>query len=364
MTRERHAVRVLVVEDSPVVREFLLHILNAEPGIHVVGTAKNGEEAIEFARKQKPDLITMDIHMPKVDGFEATRRIMETVPTPIVIVSGSSTTEDIATTFHALEAGALVVIRRPMGIGHPDFEKTAGELRNTVKLMSEVKVIKRWPKPAVRHEQADRREPVATFISQPGTRIIADAQIIAIGASTGGPVVLQKIFSELPRDLGAPVVVVQHIASGFLDGFVEWLNGTSHLPVHVANQGDQLLPGNVYVAPDGLQFGPEETGRVQLSSAAAEHGMCPSVSFLFRSVAKVYGRRSIGLLLTGMGRDGSEEPKLLKDLGAVTIAQDRDSSVVYGMPGEAVALGAATYILSPEKIIEALKSLIRRNERG
>ena len=363
MTKRRSSIKVLVVEDSLVVQEFLVHILSSDPQIHVIGTANNGEEAIEAVKNRQPDVITMDIHMPKVDGFDATRKIMETNPTPIVIVSGSSTSEEVATTFHALEAGALAVVRRPMGMGHPEYEATAGELIKSVKLMSEVKVVRRWSRPAVGKGQRGPSDLIAVPTSQPGMRIAADVQVVAIGASTGGPVILQTILSTLPNNYALPVLIVQHMASGFLEGFVEWLNETSHLPVHIGAQGERLLPGHAYIAPDGFHMGVETQGRIVVSKDAAENGLRPSVSFLFRSVARVYGKGAVGVLLTGMGKDGAEELKLLKEAGAITIAQDKESSVIHGMPGEAIAIGAATYVLRPEGIIEALKSLVRIDNR-
>src|SRR3972149_4276895 len=219
-------IKVLVVEDSPVVREFLVYILGSDPGIQVIGTANDGEQAVEAVARKRPDVITMDIHMPKLDGLEATRRIMETYPTPIVIVSGSTDPREVATTFRAIEAGAVAVLPRPAGIGHRDHEATAGELVQTVKLMSEVKVIKRWPK-AWRQPEVPR--PAEADRAQVEAKV--KVKVIAIGASTGGPPVLQTILAALPRDFPVPVLIVQHMAAGFTQGFVQWLAQTSSLPV-------------------------------------------------------------------------------------------------------------------------------------
>lgn len=348
-------IKVLVVEDSPVVREFLVHVLNSDPGIRVIGTAADGEEALEAVRRMKPDVVTMDIHMPKTDGFEATRRIMETYPTPIVIVSGSSSATEVAATFHALEAGALAVIPRPKGIGHPEHESTAKELVQMVKLMSEVKVVRRWP-------QSRSKPAVSSALKAETERAPTEIRIVAIGASTGGPIVLRKILSQLPISFPVPVLIVQHMASGFVEGFVEWLAQSSGSVVHVAAHGGHLRPGHVYVAPDGFHMGVDTQHRIVLWGGAPGDGLCPSVSHLFRSVANVYGRNAAGVLLTGMGRDGAEELKLMKEKGAVTIVQDKKSSVVPGMPGEAIKLDAATYVLEPEKIAPALMNLA--NKRG
>ena len=220
-------IKVLVVEDSLVVREFLVHILGSDPSIRIVGTASNGEEAIEAVRRLQPDVVTMDIHMPKLDGLEATRRIMEIHPTPIVIVSGSSDPHDVAMTFRATEAGALAVLRRPAGIGHPDFEATARELVQVVKLMSEVKVVRRWSQA---RRDATMPRPPASSAGMRHVHAPAKIRVVALGASTGGPLVLQTILAGLPKDFTAPVLIVQHMAAGFVQGFVEWLSQSSVLP--------------------------------------------------------------------------------------------------------------------------------------
>ena len=343
-------INVLIAEDSPVVREFLVHILGSDPDIRIVGTANNGEEALDAVKHCRPDVITMDIHMPKMDGLEATRRIMETHPTPIVVVSGSTDPRENMTTFHAMEAGALAVLRRPNGIGHPDYEATTRELVQTVKLMAEVKVVRRWPQL--------RREPLLPAAAKPVAGKMEKIKVIAIGASTGGPPVLQTILAMLPRDLPVPVLIVQHMASGFIMAFVEWLAQSSGLPVHVAMHGEYLVPGHAYVAPDEFQMKVEHGGRIVLTKDAPESGLRPSVSYLFRSLAEVYGGGAVAGLLTGMGRDGAEELRLLREKGAVTFAQDKESSVVHGMPGEAIRLDAATFILTPDKIAAVLTDLV------
>lgn len=341
-------IKVLVVEDSLVVREFLVAILGSDPGIQVVGVARDGEEALDAVRRTRPDVVTMDIHMPRLNGLEATRRIMETDPTPIVIVSGSDNAQEVVTTFDAMEAGALAVLRRPSGPGHPEHDATARELVQTVKLMAEVKVVRRWP----RRKSGEPVPRAADMAQEPGK-----LRIVAIGASTGGPPVLQTILAALPKHFPAPVVIVQHMAAGFSRGFMEWLAQTSALPVQLATHGELLLPGHVYLAPDEVQMKVLRGERVALTTDEPENGLRPSVSYLFRSVAEVYGRDAIAGLLTGMGRDGAQELRLLKDKGAVTFAQDKQSSVVHGMPGEAIRLDAAMLVLPPEKIAPVLFSL-------
>jgi two-component system chemotaxis response regulator CheB len=185
----------------------------------------------------------------------------------------------------------------------------------------------------------------------------ATVRIVAIGASTGGPPVLQTILAGLPKDFPAPLVIVQHMAAGFVRGFVEWLAHSSALPVHLATHGEHMLAGHVYVAPDGFQMKVDRGGKIALTRDPPENGLRPSVSYLFRSVAEVYGCDAVAGLLTGMGRDGAEELRRLKEKGAVTFAQDKDSSVVHGMPGEAIKLDAAMLILPPEKIAAVLMNL-------
>ena len=352
-------IKVLVVEDSPAVREFLLHVLGSDAEIQVVGTAKDGEEALEAVERLKPDVITMDIHMPILNGFEATRRIMEENPTPIVIVSGSWDPQEVAKTFLAIEAGALAAIPRPHGIGHPNHADSTAELIRTVKLMSEVKVVRRWarrvPAPAAPPERSAAVTPI-----DPSP---AEIKVVAIGASTGGPVVLQTILSSLPRDFPVPILIVQHMAAGFTEGFVEWLVHSSKLPICLAAHGQAVAPGQAYVAPDSFQMKVDGSGTITLTNDEPENGLRPSVSCLFRSVADVYGRKAVGVLLTGMGKDGAAELKTMKDSGATTIAQDKESSAVHGMPGEAIHLGAATYVLSPDRIAATLANLVGKTRK-
>lgn len=292
----------------------------------------------------------MDIHMPKLNGLEATRRIMETNPTPIIIVSGSEDEREVGNTFDAMEAGALAVLRRPDGIGHPAHETGARELVQTVKLMAEVKVVRRWPK---KHLGGQAPKAVEMGLAQEPAKL----RIVAIGASTGGPPVLQTILTALPKTFPAPIVIVQHMAAGFTRGFMEWLAQTSALPLHLATHGEVMCPGHVYLAPDGTQMKVARNDRIMLTQDDAENGLRPSVSYLFRSVVEVYGCDAVAGLLSGMGRDGAEELRILKERGAVTFAQDKESSVVHGMPGEAIRLDAAMLVLPPEKIVAVLTSL-------
>jgi len=346
-------IKVLIVDDSATIRDFLEQVFGADPEIRVVGSAASGEEAIAAVERLEPDVVTMDIYMPGMSGLDATRRIMETRPTPIVILSGNLDREEVLTSFRAIEAGALAAVPKPHGAGHPDHEREVKELIGKVKLMSEVKVIRRWTR-------ARSTVSFPPFCRQPAEEAAVQLQAVAIGASTGGPVVIQTILSGLNKNFPVPVLIVQHMASGFIRGFAEWLALTCRLPVHLASHDERVLPGHVYIAPDGFQMLLDADGHLKLNDGPAEYGLRPSVSSLFRSVARVLGQNAAGVLLTGMGRDGADELLLMKEHGAVTIAQDEQSSVIYGMPAEAVRLGAAKYVLPPEGIAAKLEELVKK----
>ncbi|MEK6210804.1 MAG: chemotaxis-specific protein-glutamate methyltransferase CheB [Pseudomonadota bacterium] len=343
-------INVLVAEDSTVTRMFLVHLLESDPQIRVVGAVGDGQAAVDFVFESKPDVVLMDLHMPGLDGFEATRRIMESQPVPIVICSATARAKDVVITFQAMEAGAIACIEKPLGSEHGDFEALAAHLLETVKLMSEVKVVRRTAR--------SRLAPLSAAHPADWQRAPAEIKLIAIGASTGGPPVLQIILAGLPKDFPAPVLVVQHIAHGFLAGMAEWLNQTTGLRIHIASYGTTPLPGHVYLAPDDFHMGVSARGGIVLTREEPENHLRPAVSFLFRSLAEAYGPNALGVLLTGMGKDGAAELKLLKDKGAITIAQDLESSVVHGMPGEAIALGGATHVLPADKIAAALVGLV------
>ncbi len=345
-------IKVLVVDDSPVARELLIHILNSDADIRVMDSVASGREAVEFMKNNRPDLITMDIHMLEMDGFAATRTIMETNPVPIIIVTGSPGAGQLETSFKAMAAGALTVLQKPQGIGHRDHEGNARHLIATVKLMSEIKVVRRWGRTAQQRPRPSVGTGQDIKVSCP-----AAVKVIAIGASTGGPPVIGKILAGLPNAFPAPILIVQHMAKGFTRGFAEWLGRTSALPVHVPASGSLTLPGHVYIAPEDEHMKLDAAGRISCTSDRQENGLRPSVSYLFRSTAEVFGKNAVGVLLTGMGKDGAAELKLMKERGAVTIAQNEQSSVVYGMPGEAVKLEAAKYVLPPDTIALMLAGL-------
>jgi two-component system chemotaxis response regulator CheB len=342
-------IKVLVADDSQVTRMLLVQLLNSDPRIQVIGAVNDGQAALDFLDTgvDRPDVVVMDIHMPRLDGFEATRRIMETRPLPIIICTATAAIQDVAVAFRSMEAGAVACVEKPVALG-ADFEPRLHNLLQTVRLMSEVKVVRRWNRP--------RSTPAilpANGVANP--RVVnAGTRLIGIGASTGGPLVLQTILSGLPKDFPVPLLIVQHIASGFLPGMVDWLSQTTGLRVHIAAHGATPLPGHAYVAPDDFHLAADARGHMVLAREEAESGLRPAVSYLFRSLADAYGANAVGVLLTGMGKDGAAELKRMRARGAYTIAQDRDSSIVHGMPGEAIELGAATHVLPADKIAGAL----------
>lgn len=346
----RSKIKVLVADDSPLMLTLLVELLNGAPDFEVIGAVEDGQAAIDFLERTgtRPDVLLVDIHMPRLDGFEVTRRIMETRPLPIIICTATADPHELAVTFRSIEAGALACVEKPVALG-PDFEDKRRNLLQTLRLMAEVKVVRRWNRQhAASLVPGSERSPASRVAAAPGIRFVG------IGASTGGPPVLQTILSSMPRDFPVPLLIVQHIAPGFLGGMVGWLNETTGLRVHIAAHGAAPLPGHAYVAPDDFHLAVDTGGRLLLAREAPEAGLRPAVSYLFRSLANTCGPAAIGVLLTGMGKDGAAELKEMRNRGACTIAQDRETSVVHGMPGEAIERDAATLVLPADRIAGAL----------
>lgn len=342
-------IKVLIVDDSKIMQESLAYILNTDPVFKIVGFASNGKEAIELTQKYRPDVITMDWQMPVINGYEATKEIMETNPTPIVVVTGSLAANDVSISFSLMEAGALAVLKKPHGLKHSSFDNECFELIQTLKLMSEIKLVRRISKTNGNGRQDTKSK----------NRLKDDEyNLIAVGASTGGPIALQKFLTNLPSNISVPILIVQHISAGFVKGFVEWLMNSTNYPIHVACDGEEALAGHVYVAPDNYHMGVDSRLRIFLSSDKSENGLRPAVSYLFKSCANYLGNKTIAVLLSGMGKDGSEELKLLKDQGCLTYAQDEKSSVVHGMPGEAIKIGGACHIYPPEEIGKSIQKVL------
>jgi two-component system chemotaxis response regulator CheB len=294
----------------------------------------------------------MDVEMPIMDGLVATRKIMETTPTPIIIVSTGFQPINGEKTFLALQSGAVAVVEKPSGPNDQSSAKLAFKLIQTVKSMAEVKVLKRWPV----GEASNRRPREIPNLEQHSKT--SDIRVIAIGASTGGPPAIQTLLSGLPKKIPVPVLIVQHITAGFIRGLSEWLTTSTGMLVHVASPGEIAMPGRAYLASDGAHLGITRQGQIICTAGSTLNGFCPSVSHLFQSVTSAFGSHAVGVLLTGMGSDGAEELLALRNSGAETFAQDMQSSVVHGMPGEAIKLGAAKHILSPEQIAITLTSML------
>jgi two-component system chemotaxis response regulator CheB len=344
-------IRILIADDSPTARALLVAILSSDPELQVVGEACSGDEAVEMTRRLRPNLVTMDIRMPRMDGFEATKEIMITAPTPIIIVTASVAVHDVETTMHTLRAGALAVLPKPPGPGSPAFDEAAQHLIATVKTMAQVKVVRHWRPSGPAAHRGKKSE-------ASGRPLPARAQVVAVATSTGGPAALHRLLSDLSGDFPAPLLVVQHITHGFTAGLADWLNKASPLHVKVAEDGEKLAPHTVYLAPDDRHLGVAGRGAIAVSAAAPVAGFRPSGTFLFDSVAGAFGAQAVGVILTGMGEDGVAGLQPLRRAGGYVIAQNEKTSVIYGMPGAAVAAGFADTVLPLDAIAARLVELV------
>lgn len=338
---DQKLLHVFIVDDSKVSRTVLAHILQKDPQIKVVGFAETGEEALKLIPTLPIDVVTMDIHLPGIDGFEVTRKIMETNPLPIVVISGLYHREETAQAFKAMEAGALAILEKPGSVADKDFQEKEEKILSTIKMIAEVKLIK-------------RRKIKSIYTPPSLSRYSAEA--VAIGSSLGGPPVLATIFSKLSPDFPIPIFVVQHISPGFVNGLVDWLQMSAKIKIALAEQGEIAQPGRCYIAPDGFQMEIQKQGKIHLISTPNKTQ--PSVEKLFKSMSEAYGSNAVGIILTGMGKDGAKELLTMRNKGALTIAQEEKSCVVFGMPGEAVAIGAAQLTATPEQIADILNELV------
>lgn len=345
-------IKVLIVDDSPVALELLRFIIESDPDLKVIGTADSGEKAIELLTHLDPDVITMDIVMPRMNGFEVTRQIMHSHPIPIIVVSGDYTPENVEQSFLSMEAGALAILPKPVGVKSVNYQQQATQITETIKAVAEIKLAARF----LGHNHLKDKHALKAHSEE---RASARIDAVAIGASLGGPQALCEILSALPKTFEVPIFIVQHISPGFSDGLVSWLQQESLLKICLAEDKQQAVGGTVYIAPDGYLMEITKGNIIQLTDV---NGMSPSVATLFSSMAKVYGPHGIGVILTGMGHDGAKELLLMRQKGAYTIAQDEESSIMFGMPKEAIALGAAISILPLQQIAPTLEKLVTNSK--
>lgn len=326
--------RVVVAEDSPTVRRHLQSMIASDARFELAGMAADGEEAVELALRLGPDVMTMDLQMPRLDGVAATQRIMAARPCPIVVIAGDDNDDG----FRALAAGALEIVHKPRGLDAAGYETLRRSLLDTLALMAGVKVVRRWTP--------------RTSAAPGGARRVS---AIGICASTGGPPALESILREL-RGVRVPVLVVQHIAAGFGANLALWLATTSALPVSLARDGAPLESGHVYIAPEDRHLTVRD-GAIALVDAAPVRHHRPSGDLLFASLAETFGAGAAGVVLTGMGRDGAEGLRALHLRGGHVIAQESSTCVIASMPRAAIDDGCADEVLPLCGIARRLKEL-------
>ncbi len=357
-TNSSQTVRVLVVDDSAFMRKAISMMLESDPSIKVIGTARNGEEGVEKTRLLKPDLVTMDIEMPRMDGLTALREIMAKNPVPVMMIS-SITTEGAQATLDALEMGAVDFIPKQMSYVSLDIVKIRDELIAKIKDITRRKhlLMSRFRTRRISRQHAESRQirpSGVTVLRQPGLvsgpvvkKYDHMINIIAVGASTGGPLALQAVIPRLPRNLPVGAVIAQHMPPAFTKSLAERLNSTSQVMVREAVNGEPLEPGSVLLCPGGQHLTVRKQGvrtHVYVSDQPTETLYHPCVDILMRSVAEAFGRFSMGVILTGMGNNGAAGLAEIKRQGGIIIAQDENSSVVYGMPRAAIEAGLADHI--------------------
>ena len=347
-------IRVVLAEDSPTVRHHLTQIIHSAPDMSVIGEARNGAEAIQMVDELRPDVVSMDINMPEVDGLEATRQIMALSPTPIVVVSGLIDT-DVQLSLQAIEAGALAVINKPPSKKHPTFVDKQLEMLKVLRAMAGVKVISRRQ---LRHDDTSSSDIITT---PPRPKRTTIPQLIVIGASTGGPSALLHLLQDLPRKPMTPIIIVQHMPDEFIVGLAQWLTSVTEQQVFVAQDQMALESGMILLAPGNANVTVDRMNErliVRLDRNPSESRYLPSIDVLFQSVAKTLGNRAMGIILTGMGDDGASGLKAMHDAGAITIVQDERTATVYGMPRAAIERGAARYVVALDNLATQIKKLL------
>jgi two-component system, chemotaxis family, protein-glutamate methylesterase/glutaminase len=328
-------IRVLIVEDSAVIRQYLEHIIASDPRLEIAGAVETAEEALHILNRVAPDVISMDIRLPGMNGFEATQRIMRERPTPVVVVSASVESEDLQITMNALRAGALTVLEKPTGVTSNEYAALAERLCTQLAIMSQVKVVRR---------RMETRPPAARLDLRAASRVagfqaLGGFKALGIVSSTGGPNALVQVLGGLGAGFPLPILIVQHIASSFLEGFASWLEDVSPFAVKMVRDRSLVVPGTVYLAAQDHHLRAEK-GFVRLDRSHPVCAQRPSGTVLFESMAATYGSQGLGVLLTGMGADGAEGLLQVRQSGGYTIAEDESTAVVYGMPAEGVRLGA------------------------
>jgi two-component system chemotaxis response regulator CheB len=352
-------IRVLVVDDSLTARKHLVEVLRADPELEVAGEAEDGKRALELCKTLRPDVITLDMMMPLMSGVAVTEYIMAYSPTPILIVSSSTNRGELYKTYDALAAGALDVFEKPTG-NDPDGVWERG-LVSRVKIISRIRVITHI-RGKLGSSGRTPADPVVFETRDSTTR----KSVIAIGGSTGGPAAIVEILRGLPPGFPIPILLVIHIGDLFSAAFAKWLDGQSTLRVRYARDGEALPAlgqAGVFMAPSGLHL-VVQRGKLRLTSDRERNSCRPSVDVLFESLAKEIGPETAACLLTGMGRDGAAGLLALRRAGALTIAQDEASSVVFGMPREAIEMGAVDRVLALEQIATALTAVAFETEPG
>lgn len=359
-------IRVLIAEDSPSIQRMLTSLLSDQEGIEVVGVASNGLEAVAMCSDLQPDLVTMDIFMPKMDGLEATQRIMQKSPTRIVLISSIVDSQNLRNSFEAIRSGAVELIEKPHGVLRGNYSRVRDDLVRVIRQLMEAQPQRHFrsvypQSPRQPDQVGDTREsePPPKKTNREIFTSIATPDVICIGGSTGAPAVLSTILSHLASNYPVPILIAQHIATGFIQGMVEWLDSVSKIDVRIAHKNDVIRAGLALVAPDNAHLQVESTGKVRLTSPHKGETYVPSVDRLFESAAVSYGSKAVGIILSGMGRDGCSGLAKMRSQGAVTLAQSEQSSVVYGMPLVAFKRGAAAAQLDPYEMVDFLEQIAR-----
>jgi two-component system chemotaxis response regulator CheB len=396
-------IKVLIVEDSPTITAILRRLVESDSSLHLVGVASNGAEAIRMTSRYRPHVITMDVNMPHMSGLEATEYIMAHTPTPILVLTASLAGQDVDLSFKMLSAGALEIMEKPAA---QDWEQAGKKVLERIKLLSRIKVITHLrgkrsapntqsqvvtPPPPVpqpsqptrpRVRPLDKTAPLdpskiyrppnmpapqpPSVVCQLPDKALRNHTFKALGiaASTGGPPALARLLKELPANFPLPILLVQHIPSGFSAGLAEWLNGETPLQVRNAIEGEVPLPGTIYLSTDDHHLGLTREGRLHLDDSPARFSLRPSADVTFKNMAEVWPGQTLAVILTGMGRDGTEGMQYLKQAGGYNIAQDEASSVIFGMPKSAIEKGVVDKVLSLSEIAPYLKAIVGLDHPG